>query len=135
MFGYNTNIIYHKESKVKTQKKIRMARGKIRLSCVVALCMGVTAVIWADGIVPQTEVYDGLANTAFSSEYMSRADYQGSVTSVGICDVATLSLGAGAATDCTSSSLLVTLFSRYAQSSDARPLDTRPPIGFLLFIR
>ena len=136
VFNYNTNVLYyHKESTVKTQKKIRMARGKINLSCIVAFCIGVTAVIWADGTVPQTEVYDGLANTDFSSEYMNRADYSGSVNSVGMCDIATLSIGAGAAMACTSSSSPVTLFSRYAQYSDARPLDTRPPVGLLLFIR
>ena len=120
---------------MKKQKKIRTAKGRICLSCAAALCMGVTAVIWADGIVPQTEVYDGLANTAFSSEYMSRADYHGSVTSVGTCDVAALSIGAGVAEACSSSSALVTLFSRYAQASAARPLDARRFFGFSLSIR
>ena len=120
---------------MKTQMKIRMARGRITLSCAVAFCIGVTAAIWADGTAPQTEVYDGLANTDFSSEYMSRADYKGSVNSVGMCDIATLSIGAGVSMTCTSSSPLVTLFGRYAQSSDARPLDTRPFTGLLLFIK
>ena len=129
-------LFYHKESKmVKTRKLICMARGKINLSFVVVLCIGVTAAIWADATMPQTEVYDGLANTAFSSGYMDRADYSGSVNSVGMCDIAALSIGAGAATECTSSSSPVTLFSRYAQYSDARTLDTRPPVGLLLFIR
>ena len=137
VFNYNTCMLfYHKESKmVKTRKLICMARGKINLSFVVVLCIGVTAAIWADATMPQTEVYDGLANTAFSSGYMDRADYSGSVNSVGMCDIAALSIGAGAATECTSSSSPVTLFSRYAQYSDARTLDTRPPVGLLLFIR
>lgn len=121
---------------MKTQMEIRTAKGRIGLLCVATLCIGVAAVIWADGIVPQTEVYDGLANTAFSSDYMNRANYQGSVTSVGMCDVAALSVGAGAVAERTSSSdALFTLFGRYAQSSAARPLNTRPFVGFTLSIK
>lgn len=111
-------------------------KGGTGLLCAVTLCIGVAAVVWADGIVPQTEVYDGLANTAFSSAYMDRADYQGSVNSVGMCDAATLSVGAGAVAERTSSSdALFTLFGRYAQSSAARPLNTRPFVGFTLSIK
>lgn len=116
-------------------EKHRTARRGFRLSCVAALCVGAAAVTWAVGETPQTEVYDGLANTTYSSSYMNRGSYSGSVNSVGYCDAATVVVGAGAAEEIAFASPTFTMFSRYAKSSAARPLDTRPAVGFILSVK
>lgn len=115
-------------------EKVRTARSGFRLSCVTLLCVGVAVATRAVGEVPQTEVYDGLANTAYSSSYMNRGSYSGSANSVGYCD-ATVVVGAGAEDEIAFASPTFTLFSRYAKSSAAQPLDTRPFAGFILSIR
>lgn len=116
-------------------EKHRTARNDFRLSCVAALCVGAAVVTWAVGEMPQTEVYDGLANTAYSSSYMNRDSYSGSVNSVGYYDAASVVVGAGAEDEIASTSPTFTLFSRYVKSSAARSLDTRPFVGFTLRLR
>jgi len=116
-------------------EKHRTARRGFRLSCVAALCVGAAVVTWAVGEMPQTEVYDGLTNTTYSSSYMNRGSYSGSVNSVGYYEAATVVVGAGAAEEIAFASPTFTLFSRYAKSSAARSLDTRPFVGFILRVR
>ena len=116
-------------------ERLRTARRGFRLSCMAALCVGAAVVTWAVGDMPQTEVYDGLANTTCSSSYMNRGSYSGSVNSVGYYDAATVVVGSGAEEKIAFASPTFTLFSRYAKSSAARPLDTRPFVGFTLSIR
>ena len=113
------------------------AKGRIGLLCAAALCIGVAAAIWADGTVPQIEVYDGLANTVISSGYMNRADYQGSVNSIGTCDVATFSIGSGAASEAPASAhaSYFEFFSAYSLESPARGLNSREPCGMIILAR
>ncbi|MBO7687224.1 MAG: hypothetical protein J6V72_12610 [Kiritimatiellae bacterium] len=118
-----------------TNEKLRTARRGFRLSCVAALCIGAAVVTWAVGEMPQTEVYDGLANTTYSSSYMNRGSYSGSVNSVGYYDAATVVVGAGAEEEIAFASPTFTLFGRYAKSSAARPLNARPLVGFTLSIK
>ena len=118
-----------------TNENLKTARRGFRLSCVAALCIGAAVVTWAVGEMPQTEVYDGLSNTAYSSSYMNRGSYSGSVNSVGYYDAATVVVGAGAEEEIAFASPTFTLFSRYARSSAARPLDTRPFVGFILRVK
>jgi len=113
----------------------RTARRDFRLSCAAALCVGAAVVTWAVGEPPQAEAYDGLANTAYSSSYMNRGSYSGSINSVGYCDAATVVVGAGTTEEIAFSSPTLTLFSRYAKSSEARSLDTRPVKGFILRVK
>ena len=113
----------------------RTARRDFRLSCAAALCVGAAVVTWAVGEMPQTEVYDGLANTTYSSSYMNCGSYSGSVNSVGYYDAATVVVGAGAEEEIAFASPTFTLFGRYAKSSAARSLDTRPFKGFILSIK
>ena len=120
---------------MKNEKRFETARRGFCLSCMAALCIGATAVTWAVGDVPQTEVYDGLANTTYSSSYMNRGSYSGSVNSVGYYDAATVVVGAGAAEEIVFASPTFTLFGRYAKSSAARPLNARPLVGFTLSIK
>ena len=112
------------------------AGGGAGLSCAVALCIGAAAGTLADGAMPQTEVYDGLANTAYSSEYMNRADYQGSVNSVGSCDGAAYAAGSGASSGvaATAGEKGFEPFSSFALESPARGLDSREPRGFFVRI-
>ena len=116
-------------------EKYRMARRGFRFLCVAAVCVGAAAVTWAVGEMPQTEVYDGLANTTCSSSYMNRGSYSGSVNSVGYYDAATVVVGAGAEEEIAFASPTFTLFGRYAKSSAARPLNARPLVGFTLSIK
>ena len=53
-------------------EKFSTARRGFRLACIVVLCVGAAVATWAVGEVPQSEVYDGLANTTYSSGYMNR---------------------------------------------------------------
>ena len=116
-------------------KKFSTARRGFRIACVVALCFGAAVATWAVGEMPQVEVYDGLANTTCSSDYMNRGSYSGSVNSVGCYDAASVVIGAGAEEEVTLASPTFTLFSRYAESSAAQPLDTRPFLGCAIIIR
>ena len=116
-------------------EKLKTARRVFRLSCMAAFCVGAAVAAWAAGETPQTEVYDGLANTTYSSSYMNRGSYSGSVNSVGYYDAATVVVGAGAEGEIAFASPTFTLFSRYAKSSAARSLDTRPFVGFILRVR
>lgn len=120
---------------MKSRKQFRAARGVLVLLSAFALCIGAVAVTWAVGEVPQSEVYDGLASTAYTSSYMNRGSYSGSVNSVGYYDAATVVVGAGAEEEIAFASPTFTLFSRYAKSSAARALDTRPFVGFSLSIK
>ena len=116
-------------------ERLKMARRGFRLSCVAALCTGAAIVTRAVGEMPQTEIYDGLANTTYSSSYMNRGSYSGSVNFVGYYAAATVGVGAGAEEEIAFASPTFTLFSRYAKSSAARSLDTRPFVGFILRVR
>ena len=116
-------------------RKHRKARRGFRLLCAAALCTGAAVVSWAAGEMSQNEVYDGLANTTYSSSYMNRGSYSGSVNSVGYYDAATVVVGTGAEKEIAFASPTFTLFSRYAKISEARSLDTRPFLGFTLIIR
>ena len=116
-------------------ENLKTARRGFRFLCVAAVCVGAAAVTWAVGEMPQTEAYDGLANTAYSSSYMNRGSYSGSVNSVGYCDAAAVVVGAGAEEGIAFASPTLTLFGRYAKSSAARSLDTRPFKGFILSIK
>ena len=116
-------------------EKLSTARRGFRLACVVALCVGAAVATRAVGEMPQSEVYDGLANTTYSSGYMNRGSYSGSVNSVGYYDAASVVIGAGAEEELNFASPAFTLFGRYAKASAARSIDARPFLGCAIIIR
>ena len=120
---------------MKEEKRCGTARRGVYLLCVAALCIGATVATWAVGEVPQTEVYDALANTAYSSGYMNRGSYSGSVNAVGYFEAANVVFGAGSSDVGACASSAFTLFGRYAGHSAARPLDARPYVGCSIIIR
>ena len=113
------------------------AKGRVGLLCAAALCIGVAAAIWADGTVPQTEVYNALAGTSGTPGFWDKSGYSGSLNSVGTVDCAALSIGAGSSSEAPVSAYASNFefFSAYSLESPARGLDSREPRGMIILAR
>jgi len=91
----------------------------------------------ARGDEPQTEVYNGLANTPGMADFWDTTGYTGTCNPVGVVSINAFVLGSGAeaGTLAGSAGTVFTPFCFHLLDSPARPLNSRPPQGLAIFFR